>query len=97
MELDMTDNRYDIENAFHKINGYFSLGHPPIDDAEAFERAKTECLYHLKNQIDDINAFDFETFEQMKRRPNVRYVSTKMLPDITYGNELDNATKYRGF
>lgn len=63
-------NRYQLQNAIEKVDGYFlpsptKLGGYPTE----FERAKTECLYHLRAQIDNIQALSFEQFATHKKLP----------------------------
>lgn len=61
-------NRYELQNAVEKVDGYFlpcpskSGGNP----AE-FERARNECLHHLKAQINNIQALSFEQFAIHKK------------------------------
>lgn len=63
-------NRYQLQNAIEKVDGYFlpSPSKPGGNPAE-FERAKTECLYHLQTQINNIQALSFEQFATHKKLP----------------------------
>lgn len=63
-------NRYELQNAIEKVDGYF-LPSPskPGGNTVEFERAKNECLYHLRVQIDNIRALSFEQFATQKRLP----------------------------
>jgi hypothetical protein len=54
-------DRYQQQNAAHKIDGYFT---PRLDEATppAFERAKQECLLHLReamNQVEQLSVTQF--------------------------------------
>lgn len=52
----MSDDRYDIENARHRIDGYYFP--TPMEEQTqagriaAFSRAKAECLKHMQASID---------------------------------------------
>ncbi|MFP3652264.1 MULTISPECIES: hypothetical protein [Burkholderia] len=59
------DNRYKLMNARVKVRGYYfprphevALG----KYEDAFDRAKAECLHHLREQIADIERLTFEQF-----------------------------------
>ena len=52
----MSDNRYSIENARHRIDGYYFPTPMEARTQEgriaAFNRAKAECLKHMQAAID---------------------------------------------
>ncbi|MBR8157102.1 hypothetical protein KDX20_21960 [Burkholderia cenocepacia] len=58
-------DRYKLENAREKVRGYYFP--KPHEEAlgkheGAFDRAKAECLHHLREQIADIDQLTFEQF-----------------------------------
>lgn len=67
-------DRYEIESAAYKIDGYYF---PPrnCDDPEKarlsrimkFEEAKTECLLHLTKALENVRALSFEEFLKGRR------------------------------
>lgn len=63
-------NRYQLQNAIEKGDGYFlpSPTKPGGYPAE-FERARKECLHHLQAQINNIQALSFEQFATHKKLP----------------------------
>lgn len=57
------NDQYAVQNAAEKVHGYF-LPRPQEagrHDA-AFERAKQECLLHLRDQIQHISSLGYEPF-----------------------------------
>jgi len=48
-------NRYELQNAASKIEGYLVPRHPETAD-NAMERARAECLIHLRRQIECVEA-----------------------------------------
>lgn len=61
-------SRYEKENAVMKIDGYFLMLHPTTKPLDEFERAKDECLLHLKRQINTIESLSFEEFAKAKKK-----------------------------
>lgn len=62
--------QYQRENAVFKIAGYF-LPTPQEQPAQAFDRAKAECLRHLLAQITHVEGITAEQFYGEQRRFNV--------------------------
>lgn len=66
-------NRYELEAAAHKIDGYYF--YPPINHTgatkpkreEVFEAAKAECLLHLEKSLENVRAITFEEFLKGRR------------------------------
>lgn len=53
-------NSYERTNAKEKVIGYMT-GKCPHDSVEQeFQNAKSECIFHLRRQIEQIEAMDFE-------------------------------------
>jgi len=62
----LTDNRYQVANAREKIAGYYNpASHESAlgKHEQAFDRAKAECLIHLRRQIESIENMTFDTFK----------------------------------
>lgn len=60
--------RYEQSNARDKVFGYL-VSRRPLETAEQeFERAKAECLKHLKVQIEQIECMAFSDFPVKPRR-----------------------------
>ena len=62
-----TMNRYELENAAVKVDGYYS----PPRDADHVERqfraAQAECVGHLRRQLEQVQALSLEQFLQGRR------------------------------
>ena len=62
-------NRYELENAGNKIDGYFGFPHyPRISPEQDFINAKEETIKHLERQLACIRAWSFERFQADRRR-----------------------------
>ena len=62
-------NRYQIENAAYKIDGYYSpCPSKPGGNAAEFERARQECIKHLRRQLADVESLTLEQFARYKLR-----------------------------
>jgi hypothetical protein len=62
-------SRYELQNAVEKVAGY--LIRRPLEAFEpAFDRAKAECLSHLRRQIECVESLTALKFLNMRRRPN---------------------------
>ncbi|MGF6996796.1 hypothetical protein [Paraburkholderia sp. GAS32] len=63
------DTRYEVENAREKINGYYEP--TPYErttgkQAEAFDRAKAECVMHLQRQLALVEGMTFDQFKSRR-------------------------------
>lgn len=58
--------QYEAQNAAMLIDGYF-LPRPLEQTAPAFERAKAECLKHMRRSIECLEAMSIETFRNTRR------------------------------
>jgi hypothetical protein len=54
-------NRYEIENATHRIHGYL-FARPLESSARAFPRAKDECLKHMRRALDCVEMMTYERY-----------------------------------
>ncbi len=54
-------NRYELDNAIEKVQGYY-IPRPSEKPQAAFERARQEAVRRLTETIANINALDFQQF-----------------------------------
>lgn len=70
-DLNPPANRYEFENAVNRIEGYF-LPKPHErgnqGEIDAFDRAKTECLFHLERALSCTRYLSLEQFFMAKKR-----------------------------
>lgn len=57
-------NQYERANAVHKVEGYYFLAHPRTKPQDEFQKAKAECLFHLRAQITQIESLTFPQYAQ---------------------------------
>jgi hypothetical protein len=75
-------DQYELQNAVEKIDGYCVPR--PLEAVEpAFERAKAECLKHLRRQIECIEAITVQKFAEVRRAhtPNRPPVHLELITD----------------
>ncbi|WP_423454320.1 hypothetical protein [Ottowia sp. VDI28] len=63
-------DRYAAENAREKIAGYMISKHPSESPDAYFERAKDECLKHMRIDIENVAAMDFAQFIAAAKHKN---------------------------
>lgn len=61
-------NQSEQANARDKVFGYVVSRRPNETAEQEFERAKGECLKHLKNQIAQIDCMSFDDYPSKKSR-----------------------------
>ena len=59
-------DRYTLQNAVEKVDGYCGFAHPSTSADEDFRKAKIECLGHLRRQMLTIEQLDHARFRNVR-------------------------------
>lgn len=59
-------DRYTLQNAVEKVDGYCGFAHPSTSAEEDFRKAKVECLGHLRRQMLTIEQLDHARFRNVR-------------------------------
>lgn len=62
-------NQYERQNAAQKIDGYYNPPRETDKITERFQKAKTECIAHLKNQLENVENMTVDDFIKFRRKP----------------------------
>lgn len=59
-------NQYEQQNASERITGYFIPMANETQEA-AFDRAKAECLKHMRAAVEHVESVAFESWARMRK------------------------------
>lgn len=60
-------NRYELESAAHKIDGYYNPQREKERYLSEFERARNECADHLRRQLSHVEQMSIDDFVKYRK------------------------------
>jgi hypothetical protein len=60
-------NRYELENAARKVDDYNLRINPCAKPEAEFDKARAECLHHLRTQLIHVESLTFEQYAAQLR------------------------------
>jgi hypothetical protein len=58
---------YEKANCIFKINGYYSAPVGNLTNEQSFEKAKAELIYHIKNELRNVESITSEQFFKSRK------------------------------